>query len=135
MKILLPALWLGCALLTINCTEGQSEKEKKSRKNKNKEATAVTGSVPGLVKLATLPAGVRESSGLAHAAETGTYYTFADGGNDAILFKINRQGQLLSRIKVAARNHDWESLAQDNAGNLYIADCGNNENNRKNLAI
>jgi WD40 repeat protein len=34
-----------------------------------------------------------------------------------------------------AKNHDWEDLAQDDQGNLYIADTGNNENNRKNLRI
>ncbi len=32
-------------------------------------------------------------------------------------------------------NYDWEDLAKDGNGNIYIGDFGNNENRRKNLRI
>jgi hypothetical protein len=32
-------------------------------------------------------------------------------------------------------NHDWEDITQDAAGNIYIGDFGNNENDRQNLSI
>ena len=34
-----------------------------------------------------------------------------------------------------AENNDWEDITRDNAGNLYIGDFGNNENDRRNLSI
>jgi hypothetical protein len=33
------------------------------------------------------------------------------------------------------KNNDWEDLAQDNSGHVYIGDMGNNTNTRRNLVI
>jgi len=36
---------------------------------------------------------------------------------------------------VGTTNTDWESLSRDPQGNYYIGDCGNNENQRRDLVI
>lgn len=77
---------------------------------------------------------VKESSGLARALDS-TYWTHPDGGPENALYLIDLQGNLLQTIKLPITNKDWEDLAQDNAGNLYIGDFGNNANTRRDLAI
>jgi len=59
-----------------------------------------------------------------------------DSGNPDKIFKVDMKGKLLKEFKVKnARNHDWEALAQDPEGNLYVGDIGNNENHRQDLVI
>ncbi|OWP63659.1 hypothetical protein CDA63_07660 [Hymenobacter amundsenii] len=79
---------------------------------------------------------VRESSGLALTGEPGTLYTHSDDGNPAILFKINiEDGKTVAQIEVPVQSRDWESITRDDAGNLYIGDVGNNNNDRRDLVI
>ena len=80
---------------------------------------------------------VRESSGLAPAnAEATELWTHGDYGRPNALYRIDKTGRLLQTLPVpGADNHDWEDLAPDPQGRLYIADCGNNDNRRRNLAI
>jgi hypothetical protein len=43
---------------------------------------------------------------------------------------------LLCEVNVRdASNIDWEDVALDDAGNLYVGDFGNNQNNRRNLEV
>lgn len=77
---------------------------------------------------------VKESSGLAHASDS-TFWTHPDGGPDNVLHLIDLQGNLLQTVKLPVPNKDWEDLAQDTAGNLYIGDFGNNANTRRDLTI
>lgn len=78
---------------------------------------------------------VMESSGLEISAD-GNFWTHADGGNLPVLYKVDAGGKLLTVLEVPdASNQDWEDLAQDEDGNLYIGDFGNNENKRQNLRI
>ena len=59
-----------------------------------------------------------------------------DGGNEAILYFINLQGEIIKKTLVSnAVNNDWEDLALDNQGNLYIADAGNNLSQRRDLCV
>ncbi|WP_210486322.1 hypothetical protein [Rufibacter aurantiacus] len=89
-----------------------------------------------LTHLAKLPGAVVESSGLELADKPNTYWTHNDAGNAPILYKINEQGKLLQEVTIqGATNTDWEDLAEDNQGNLYIGDMGNNSNKRKDLCI
>ncbi|GGK58050.1 hypothetical protein ACD591_15765 [Rufibacter glacialis] len=89
-----------------------------------------------LTRLAKLPSAVVESSGLELADEPHTYWTHNDAGNAPVLYKINEKGKLLQEIAVpGATNIDWEDLARDTQGNLYIGDMGNNSNKRQNLRI
>lgn len=82
-------------------------------------------------KLAT---GMKESSGLVIASDT-SFYTINDSGNEPYLFEVNLKGKLIRKIKIEAKNYDWEDLAKDEEGDIYIGDFGNNGNNRKKLRI
>ncbi|WP_237587044.1 hypothetical protein [Pontibacter russatus] len=91
---------------------------------------------PGaLEKLAKLPNAVEESSGLVALPQKGQYLTHNDAGNRPYLYKINEAGELVGTIKLNLKNVDWEDLAQDDEGYVYIAETGNNNNNRRELAI
>ncbi|MCC2546861.1 hypothetical protein LJY25_10430 [Hymenobacter sp. BT175] len=79
---------------------------------------------------------VVESSGLEIANEEGDLWTHGDGGNTSALYKVTQQGDLLSTLDLGnLTNIDWEDLAQDDKGHLFIGDFGNNQNKRRKLAI
>jgi len=95
----------------------------------------LASAIAGLRTVGSIAGVVPESSGLAPATPAGTYYSFGDSGNPARLFHLDATGHLLGTIDVGAPNHDWESLSRDPKGNYYIGDCGNNNNDRRDLAI
>ena len=99
-------------------------------------ATPPATSAPAsLEKLAKLPNAVEESSGLVALPQKGQYLTHNDAGNKPYLYKINEAGELVETIKLKLKNVDWEDLAQDDKGYVYIAETGNNNNNRRELSI
>lgn len=74
---------------------------------------------------------IRESSGLVASRKyPGVFWTHNDSGNSSTLFAIDRQGKLIAQFNVNAPNTDWEDIAIDDSGNLYLADIGNNLKNR-----
>ena len=78
---------------------------------------------------------VPESSGLELSSDN-NYWTHADGGNRPVLYKVNEAGKLLETLEIPyTSNQDWEDLAKDDEGNIYIGDFGNNGNERRNLRI
>jgi hypothetical protein len=88
-----------------------------------------------IVKIGTLPQVANESSGLAKASDS-TFYTHNDSGGENELFEIDKKGKLINTLKVhGAKNKDWEELAEDDKGNIYIGDFGNNSQKRKDLVI
>ncbi|WP_324671958.1 hypothetical protein [Hymenobacter sp. GOD-10R] len=152
MRIILALTALLGVLSGSSCSQAQSEDptakaHKESKKGgkkdgkkgkKNKEDTLenrfIDAAIPGLSKLATF-SNVPESSSLALGEQPGTFYTNADAGNSPTLYKVNTAGKLLQEINLPVANHDWESLAKDDKGNLYVVDAGNNNNSRKNLVV
>ena len=96
---------------------------------------------------------IRESSGLALAArewpgwrpvrksgwsssDTLTLLTHGDSGNGNLLFEVSPTGRVLDEQVIKnTKNVDWEDIARDDEGNLYIGDFGNNANVRRNLVI
>lgn len=85
--------------------------------------------------IADLPYTVREVSGTEIAKDSDLLWMVNDAGNASKLYGINQKGKILKELNVDAKNRDWEELTSDDKGNLYIGDFGNNENDRKNLAI
>ncbi|PKV66380.1 hypothetical protein [Pontibacter ramchanderi] len=97
--------------------------------------TSASPAAGKLVRLAKLPSQVSESSGVEFIPERDAYITHNDAGNKPYLYLVDRKGKLLETIKLSLPNVDWEDLARDSDGNIYIADTGNNNNKRKELAI
>ncbi|MFD2099800.1 hypothetical protein [Flagellimonas iocasae] len=87
-----------------------------------------------LNRLGDFPSKLNEVSGVAIGDET--IWVIQDSGNQDKIYKINQKGNVTKSLKIDhAKNEDWEDLAMDKAGNLYIGDFGNNNNDRKNLTI
>ncbi len=99
-----------------------------------RDAPKVETGVP-LQKIASLPGEISESSGIVALYGQNQYLTHNDAGGKPYLYKLNEKGALIETIKLQLPNVDWEDLATDNKGNIYIADTGNNENRRRELAI
>jgi hypothetical protein len=139
MRLLLLSTSLATVLFSTSCSEAQSDKKGKGGKKKENleslENSLIDGAVPGLRRVGSLNGGVPESSGLARAETAGTFYTHADAGNEPVLYKIDMSGRLLGKSTLPFTNVDWESLAQDDKGNLFVVDAGNNNNSRRDLAV
>ncbi|MCJ8166518.1 hypothetical protein MKJ04_16860 [Pontibacter sp. E15-1] len=86
-------------------------------------------------KLAHLPDAVQESSGLLALPQKGLYLTHNDAGNKPYLYEIDEKGGIEATYKLNIRNVDWEDLAKDDDGYVYIAETGNNNNNRRELMV
>lgn len=82
-----------------------------------------------------LPAELNEISGIEKLNDT-ILIAINDSGNSPEIFFINLEGKIIHKTIVSnALNNDWEDLTTDNDGNLYIADVGNNSNQRNDLCI
>jgi len=90
---------------------------------------------------------ISESSGLVISRWwPDVMWTHNDSGDSSRIFATDLQGNAIMPRFVTpetymgvsignAVNVDWEDIATDNEGNLYIAACGNNANMRRDLAI
>ncbi|SHJ10582.1 hypothetical protein SAMN02745146_2299 [Hymenobacter daecheongensis DSM 21074] len=135
MRHIFASTTLLSVLVLGSCTDAQSDdKPGKGKKNKDKADDLTEELVPGLQKVGEMSK-VTESSGLARANTAGTFYTHADAGNEPLLYKVDMTGRLLERSQLPFTNVDWESLAQDDKGTLFITDAGNNNSSRRDLAI
>jgi hypothetical protein len=80
---------------------------------------------------------VREPSGIVMSRHyEGVAWTHGDSGTGNWLFAVDRRGHVLARLRVdGAQNVDWEDIALDDAGHLWLADVGNNASDRRDLAL
>ena len=71
---------------------------------------------------------IREPSGLVRSRQyPGVFWILSDSGNPPFLYAIQRTGKVIARYHIVdAVNLDWEALAADDRGNLFVADVGNN---------
>ncbi len=97
---------------------------------------AVSLSKPVLVGRLTQPR-LAESSGLVASRKyPGVYWSINDSGHPPMLFAVDAKGKGIGRISLTgATNIDWEDIAIDAGGTLYIGDFGNNSRRRKVLTI
>lgn len=86
-----------------------------------------------LIKVASLPAKLHESSGLEITSD-GMIWTIVDS-NHATLFGLDSTGKMVKAVHLNNLNKGWEDLSKDEEGNFYIGDFGNNLNDRKDLKI
>lgn len=80
---------------------------------------------------------VREPSGVVLSRQhEGVVWTHGDSGNGNWLFAVDRSGRPLARLRVDnVENIDWEDIAIDDQGRLWLADTGNNESDRRDLVV
>lgn len=113
----------------------QHHNGKKGKKGKKKPGRDDQDLPSGLRPVGTLPGSVRESSGFCAAPQAGSYFTFGDDGTTPTIFRVDAAGHELAQFTLGAPNRDWESMSHDASGNYYLGDCGNNNNDRRDLAI
>src|SRR5687768_5727945 len=78
---------------------------------------------------------IRESSGIvASRKHPGVFWTHNDSGNGPSIYAITREGKLIAEYTIRATNSDWEDIATDDGGHLYIGEIGNNAR-RKQIAV
>ncbi|HRE78452.1 MAG TPA: hypothetical protein PLL09_11590 [Flavobacterium sp.] len=83
--------------------------------------------------IVSLPQNLSEVSGM--VATDSIIWMIEDSGNKSKIYGIKYDGMVEHTIKLDdIPNIDWEDLTRDN-NNLYIGDFGNNDNDRKDLAI
>jgi hypothetical protein len=81
---------------------------------------------------------IEESSGVVASRRYSVYWTHNDGGGPKkqVLYAIDREGYTRAFFSVIdVTLHDWEDIAIDNAGHLYIGDIGNNNAKRDALTV
>jgi hypothetical protein len=82
---------------------------------------------------------ITESSGvIASRRYSNVFWTHNDGGGPKkqVLYAIDREGKTLAAFPVVGpRFHDWEDIAIDDAGHLYLGDIGNNDSKENKLAV
>ncbi len=71
---------------------------------------------------------IREASGIVRSRRhPGIFWVHNDSGNPAVLFAVKLDGTLVRSYRVAVPNVDWEDIAADDSGHLYLGDIGNND--------
>jgi len=87
--------------------------------------------------VASVPAALEEISGIEKIPQSNLIWAVSDSHNSATLYGFNPTTQNIDEAinLTSIKNKDWEDMATDAEGNLYIGDFGNNNNKRKQLAI
>jgi hypothetical protein len=68
-----------------------------------------------------------EASGIVKSRRhPGIFWVHNDSGNSPSLFAIHRDGTIVGEFRIDAPNLDWEDIAADDQGHLYLGDIGNN---------
>ncbi|MBK0369213.1 SdiA-regulated domain-containing protein [Flavobacterium agrisoli] len=84
----------------------------------------------------SLPKKLKEVSGITYDAQNKLLWTLEDSGNANAIYALTSEGKMLQKLPVEnAKNVDWEDITQDQNGNIYIGDFGNNDNTRTDLCI
>ena len=87
-----------------------------------------------LKQVAELSKELKELSGVAYS--NNLIYFIEDSGNENEVTVMDTLGKITKTIVINdVENIDWEDLTFDKKDNLYIGDFGNNDNDRKDLAI
>jgi len=80
---------------------------------------------------------IAESSGLVKSRRfERVFWTHNDRGDRARIFATTAEGELIREVRIhGGKNVDWEDIAIDDSGHLYIGDFGNNREKTQELTI
>ena len=81
------------------------------------------------------PAMTEVSGVVASRKHPGTFWIHTDGGKQPFLVAINRDGETIAKFEVSAKFSDWEDIAIDDQGHLFLGDLGNNDGERNELRV
>jgi hypothetical protein len=85
--------------------------------------------------VAVMPNALAETSGLICTGPN-RLWSHNDGGNPNEIHQIDTNGTILRTLTLqGVTNNDWEDLTQNDAGEVFVGDFGNNSNNRTGLVI
>ncbi len=85
--------------------------------------------------ISTFPNYLNENSGLI-VKTNNSAWIHNDSGDGPIIYKIDSNGIQLDSIYLNGITAiDFEDITQDNQGNVYVGDIGNNNHNRTNLVV
>ena len=71
---------------------------------------------------------IPESSGVVKSRRhPDVFWVHNDSGSLPVLYAITRGGRILGAHRIAAANLDWEDIAADAKGRLYVGDIGSNK--------
>lgn len=77
-----------------------------------------------------------EISGIQYIQKTKDLWALEDSGNKNEIYRLDKKGDIQHTVEIkGVENEDWEDMTADSAGNIYIGDFGNNDNERKDLVI
>ncbi len=115
------------AQIDADPSEGASDES--VQPTKNQPASGTRPERPRWQPIGRLdPNRVREASGIVKSRQyPDIFWTHGDSLNPAVLFAFRLDGELVAEVPVPeAPNTDWEDIAIDDDGHLYIGDLGNN---------
>jgi hypothetical protein len=70
---------------------------------------------------------VPEASGIVKSRRyPDIFWVHNDSGNPPLLFAIHSDGRIVRQFRLEVPNLDWEDIAIDDQGHLYLGDIGNN---------
>jgi hypothetical protein len=128
---LIPMKWIGSAIVFFLLAGGAnaaSEAGPKPRKI-----------APGVLQIGRIVhPRITESSGIVMSRKNPeVLWTHVDGGGrKQVLYAMTRSGQPLAEYRVAGvLLDDWEDIATDGQGHLFLGDIGNNEARRQQIAV
>ena len=86
-----------------------------------------------LTEVCKLDKALPESSGVVFAG--GKLWSHNDSQGQPVLYGFDNTGKVSDIIYISGKNADWEDLAKDDSGNIYIGDFGNDKNKRHDLKV
>lgn len=92
--------------------------------------TCHSGAPPKTIRL---PAAISEASGLSIQGDAFTWHN--DSGDEAVLYTTDQTGRILMQDTLQAPASDNEDMTQDESGNIYLGDFGNNRGQRKQMQV
>ena len=70
---------------------------------------------------------IPEASGIVKSRRyADTFWVHNDSGNPPLLFAVRGDGRIVRQFRLGIPNIDWEDIAIDDQGHLYLGDIGNN---------